>query len=244
MRIRSVTMALMAALLCGTAMAQEIAKRDLMPAVERKAAEEKAGDSAPDLKECGDKYDGLIYADGWVKNRDRGKLVTELADVSPATFAWGDKVTVTLRIRNVGNNPTLIPWATTPSDARVGQDPKDSQIDVMNFSATLAVDGREEDVADGDVALYAYQKRAATLLTLLPGNWATIRFSAAIECKHVWCKELHPGTRASLRIGTHEFLSTFYERKRCDFVKGTFLFRDLESRDIPVNFVVRAEGAH
>ncbi|MBZ5548262.1 MAG: hypothetical protein LAO22_09990 [Acidobacteriia bacterium] len=227
---------------CATA--QLVATKDLtdtasVPTAPPTSAELPSTIGTPDNPEKQDCF--FEVANGVIVRDVPEKLRLEIVGVDPRLVYDGTAMMITVRVKNIGDLPVLVPWQT--NQVEPDTDPKSG--DTSYESATIHLTfGTLEDrkhctYLKGEATLAAAPSNRAQHLELLSGQWADVKFKAAIQCasKETWaCKRFHADEHAQLTAHWWEWLFT-REEKGCGGMRGAYKSRTLESSPLEVVYV-------
>jgi len=224
--------------------AQLVASKDLtdtasVPAEPATSLELPSGISTPDQLEGQDCFFGV--ADGVIVRDVPENLRLEIVDVDPRLVYDGTVMMITVRVKNIGDLPVLLPWQT--NQVQPDSDPKSG--DTSYESATIHLtfgtleDRKHYTYLKGEATLAAAPSNRAQHLELTSGQWADVKFKAVIECasKETWaCKKFHADEHAQLTAHWWEWLFT-REKRGCGGTRGAAKSRTLESSPFEVVYV-------
>ena len=232
MKCSAASVVVVGILACATVtQAQEVAARELVPPPRVNSN----GAVVPERECFIEEYDGTLT------NRDRGNLSVEIVRVDPPTFAWGDSVRVTLRLKNIGDRATQVPWKDDLSSLSTQQDPKHNEHFELAFGTRFHVDNAYTDIGD-DVYLYAADEQPSSFLILLPGEWATLSYAVEVKCKRDYCQQPHASSSPSITVDALQWLETFVDKGgHCHQAAGHFTLRRLESKPLLVKYAQAAK---
>ena len=125
----------------------------------------------------------LSVACGGGDAREKRALRTSLTWLGRSDYMDGDSAEIEVSIANVGDVPIEIPW--TPHLADLQPADERSKFQALNLLVGLFLHwGNGYSTSLGWISLYGGHDQRETMLTLLPGEWARVRGSIAIELIH------------------------------------------------------------
>ena len=190
----------------------------------------------PDQQEC---FFGV--ADGVILRDVPEKLNLEIVSVDPRLVYDGTRLAITVRLKNLGDLPVLVPWQTTQVEPDTDPKTGDTSYESATIHLTFGTlkDRKQYTYLKGEVTFVAVPSNRAQYLELLTGQWVDVKFNAAIECssKETWaCKQFHADEHAQLTAHWWEWLFT-REKKGCGGMRGAYKSRTLESSPLEVVYV-------
>jgi hypothetical protein len=186
----------------------------------------------------------IDHYDGLVKRKHPEKLHLEIVSADTHFANETTEIIVTVRIKNEGHWPVLLPWQTDPVvPAKTGR-PND---EVSHEGGVLGLSlGTQEYRAhgarlEGDVEFEAVPRSLEDHVRLLQGQWVEVRFKALAKC---WlnsadlplCSEFKTDEHARLTAEYSEWLFT-RQGQGCKVVSSSFQARRIKSDPIEIDFV-------
>ncbi|PYX26647.1 MAG: hypothetical protein DMG80_21095 [Acidobacteria bacterium] len=189
---------------------------------------------------CADGNYAIGFRDGAIVRQPQERVQLEIVDIKPHRVSDGTKITVTVRLQNVSDQPILVPWATPPVEPE--NDPKTGTKSWENVSIRLTF-GTHEDRSNtylkGEADLAATPSNRAQHTELLSGQSAEVKFSAIIECysSQSWeCQKLPTTGHAQMTAHWWESLTT-REEEGCSIWKGNYQSRMATSAPFPITYI-------
>jgi hypothetical protein len=184
------------------------------------------------------------HYDGFVKRKHPEKLRLEIVSADTHFANETTEIIVTVRIKNEGHWPVLLPWQTDPVAPSKTGGPND---EVSHEGGLLRLSlGTQEYRAhgaplEGDVEFEAVPRSLEEHVRLLQGQWVEVRFKALAEC---WlnaadpplCSEFKTDEHARLTAEYNEWLFT-QQGQGCKAVSSSAEARRLKSDPIEIDFV-------
>ena len=194
----------------------------------------------PDNPEKQDCFFGMAH--GVIVRDVPEKLHLEIVSADPRLVYDGTAMMITVRLKNVGDLPVLVPWQTNQVEPDIDPKTGDTSYESATIHLTFGTleDRQHYTYLKGEATLAAAPSNRAQHLELLAGQWVDLKFKAALEChsKETWaCKQFHADEHAQLTAHWWEWLFT-REEKGCGGMRGAFKSRTLESTPIEVVYVV------
>jgi hypothetical protein len=224
--------------------AQLVATKDLtdtasVPTAAPTSAELPSVTRRPDNTEEQDCVLGI--RDGVIVQETPEKVHFEIVSVDPRLVYDGTTMTITVRLKNIGNLPILVPWQTNHVEPDTDPNSGDTSYESATILLTFGTleDRRNYSYMKGEATLAAAPSNRAQHLELLSGQWADVKFKATLACasKETWaCKRFHADEHAQLTAHWWEWLFT-HEEKGCSGWRGAYKSRTLESSPLEVVYV-------
>jgi len=180
-------------------------------------------------------------ADGVIVRDVPEKLQLEIVAVDPRLVYDGAAMVVTVRVKNIGDLPVLLPWESNRVEPDIDAKSGDTSYESASIHLTFGTreDRKHYTYLKGEATLTAAPSNRVQHLELLSGQWADVKFKAAVECasKETWaCKQFQADEHAQVTAHWWEWLFTRQE-KGCGGMRGAFKSRTLESSPLEVVYV-------
>jgi hypothetical protein len=193
---------------------QLVATRDLTSSPLKPQSKKGDASHAVGKDDCQDFRVGI--RDGIAKKDIPDELRLDIISVEPKLFYDSSTIVVTVRLKNAGTQPFLVPWDTPP--VKPDTDPKtgiESQ-ETARIGLKLAKDDHLKfRILKTESNLAATPSNRVQHVALRTGEWIDIKFKATIECspEESWaCHTLPPDGQTHLLADWSEELSTHDER--------------------------------
>jgi len=234
---------ILALMMTPNAVAQLVATKDLIsdPVKPSIPTEPAPGTSEGQGRDCfQEHYDGAVVREV------REKLRLEVVSADPRLIYDKAAMVVTVRLKNEGDQPVLVPWQTVHV-----QPSKVAPNDETSYeNATIRVTLRTQEKRGGG----AFLKGGAVLeavpdnydqhVELLPGQWIELRFRALVECLYNtdWgCPAFKADQHGQLVAHWSEWLFT-QKGDGCKAVTGAYTSRKLDSDPLEIVYVSLPSG--
>lgn len=214
---------------CAMCVAQEIAVKDLTAKVAPVRLKEVHG-------RCFSQ--GYHVSDGVVLGGS-GILEVEIVAVEPRPIVEGKAAIVTARVKNVGKGSAEVPWNEDVASVSNSSSSELKSIKREYAELTLRIPyDNGLGVVKGYAALYAIPGEAQQHLSLEPGEWAELRFTAVAECHNGSHCAAKSDPRASLVAEWRQWTS-FEERdaNNCVSQSGSYFVSERISKAYQVDIV-------
>jgi hypothetical protein len=181
------------------------------------------------------------FRDGVIVREPQEKLHLAIVNTEPRLVYAQTPITVTVRLKNVGDHRVLIPWETHQVESDI--DPKTGA--TRYESATIQLefgtlpDRKNNSYLKGEATLVAAPSRREQHVELLSGQWVDIKLKAAIQCdstESLACEPFNADEHAQLTAHWWESLFT-YEEEGCSVWRGAYKSRMLNSSPMEVVYV-------
>jgi len=171
---------------------------------------------------------------GGTKTKD---LEVTIVETSPAKLEIGGDFDSTVRLKNVGAQPVLVPSVTDGERVlRTSADRSEEKYEVGDISFRLMT-GKRRGVAvylDSAGALFADPDDKGSYISLAPGNWLDIKLHARVECGLENCVgNLQPDDKAALTAWWYQRVLT-HRVNGCDETHGSHTVREVDSAPFTV----------
>ncbi len=123
-----------------------------------------------------------------------------LLSVDPSEIQVSGEVIAILRLRNVGHDPALVPWATDPDQIELPDDNGTFDFVEADFAANIVPDGGDARAHAGyvqiPVHLYGAKEVPGSLQEVRPGEYVELAIRLVLDCKTEMhqCQSLEPGS--------------------------------------------------
>ncbi|MBO0911697.1 MAG: hypothetical protein J2P13_07890 [Acidobacteria bacterium] len=183
--------------------------------------------------------DGQV-PDGAPKTKD---LEVTIVETSPAKLEIGGDFDATVRLKNVGTQPVLVPSATDGERVlHPSADGTEEKYEVGDISFRLMT-GKHSGVPvylNSSGALFADPDDKSSYLSLAPGKWLDIKLHARVECGLERCVgDLMPDNQAALTAWWYQRVLT-HRVSGCEETHGSHPVREVDSA--PFTIVVQNPG--
>lgn len=179
-----------------------------------------------------------------VKREHPENLRLEIVSVDTYFANEATEIIVTVRMKNEGHTPVLLPWQTDPVvPAKTGR-PNDEVIWETGYLSLIL--GTQEHRAHGAalkgvVQLEAVPRSEEQHVRLLQGQWVEVRFKALTKCllnaaAPPLCFEIKPDEHARLIARYNEWLYT-RQADACGGVSSEHMARLIDSDPVEIDFV-------
>jgi hypothetical protein len=206
------------------------------------SAQLRATDSAAATNPEDDCFIGHFH--GFVKQRHPEKLGLEIVSADTNFANETTEITATVRIKNEGHWPVLLPWKTDPVVPANTGGPND---EVTSEQASLRLSlGTQEHRAhgaplEGNVQFEAVPRSLEQHVRLLQGQWVEVRFKALAQC---WLNAADPPLCSEFKTDEHARLTAHYfeslstsRGEGCKAVSLWKVARRMKSDPIEIDFV-------
>jgi len=208
------------ALLSKPTFAQQVGALDLTHTKNPESIKPTETTSKTDLKECDSP--SFTIADGEiVEEGEKPKLTLVLLSLSRDTVSPSETIGVQIALHNVGKKPVQIAWSSQPS-ARL----PDHEVGDL----TLWLAGKP---LESNISLWGSDTVPGSLLTISPGEWVRIDFSAIVRCSLTPCDPIQAADSAVAKVSWRQYLST-WKREGCKFTRGAFTRYKVSSNELKV----------
>jgi hypothetical protein len=171
-------------------------------------------------------------------------LQLAIVALSPAQLRIGEEFRVTVRLKNMGLKPILVPSITDGEKViRTSADGTEEKYEVGDVSLRLGTAKRRSMpiFLHSAGALFAHPDDPGSYLSLGHGNWVNIKFKARVECGLEECLgDIEPDPKAVLTGWWYQRVLT-HRVRGCDEDHGSYAIRELSST--PFGIVVRGPSA-
>jgi hypothetical protein len=178
--------------------------------------------------------------DGAIVREVPERVQLELVSVDPPLVYDGTTIIATVRLKNIGDQPILVPWTTPPvepdTDPKTGA--KSWERATIHLTLGIREDRRRSSYLKGEANLTAAPSNRPQQVELLSGQWVDVKFEAAVECysPESWaCQPLPADGHAQLTAHWWESLST-HEEEGCSVWSGHYESRMAESAPFPISY--------
>ena len=165
------------------------------------------------------------------------RLVFTVHQIVPAELHIGDDFTATVRLKNAGASPVLIPWQTDGEQVvRVSKDGKQEIYEVADVAFRLKTGDKKRAAMflQSDGALFAHPDDHASYLALQPGRWIDIKLKGAVVCGLADCvAEAEADDHALLTAWWYQRVLT-HQVDGCHEDHGAYTVRELDSSPYPL----------
>ena len=243
-RSRSLILLLSALGCCSVACAQLIDTKDASY-VSLKAttsAKFEPADSINGVLQEGDCF--IEHYDGFVKRKHPEKLRLEIVKADTHFAADMTEIVVTIRIRNEGSWPALLPWQTDPVvPASTGRANDEVSYEAGSLRLTLGTQENRAQgaILEGKVELQAVPHSYEQHVRLRHGQWVEVQFKAVAKC---WLNAADPPLCSEFKADEHARLTAQYREwlfkhqgEGCKTVSGSDKARDIKSDPVEIDFV-------
>ena len=229
--------------------AQNVGSRDLTAGwqVPSEHVPEPPHDSCPEVKYS--TSDGNVVESGAPSTdsktpprAQREHLEFQIVEISPPQLTIGEAFIATVRLKNVGTDPVLVP-ATTDGNKLTGsasvEEKTEEKYEVADVSFRLATgkDQRTPIFLTSVGALFADPDDRKTYISLASGNWFDLKLKGVVECGAAKCfGALQPDRDGVLTAWWYQRVLT-HSVKGCIVNHGASTVRELDSA--PFRVVVR-----
>jgi hypothetical protein len=221
-----------AGFLCPIAVAQMVASRDIT--IGWRVPSERL--SIP--QSCTNPHSSVIDGDrgpgGATKTKD---LEVTIVEISPAKLEIGGDFDATVRLKNVGTQPVLVPSATDGERVlHTSTDRTEEKYEVGDISFRLMTGkGRGIPVyLNSAGALFADPDDKSSYISLAAGNWLNIKLHARVECGLENCVgDLEPDDKAALTAWWYQRVLT-HRVSGCEETHGSYAIREVDSAPFTV----------
>ena len=228
--------------------AQSVATKDLteiavVPSEQSSRSNTKSQD--PEVADSKQKDCAFGIRDGVIVRETPEKLQLDIVSAEPRLVYDKTAIMVTVRLKNVGDQPVLIPWETSQVESDI--DPKTGATNNESASIHLTFgtlpDRKNYSYLKGEASLVAAPSRREQHIELLSGQWVDVKFKATLQCDSTesWaCKSFHADEHAQLTAHWSEWLFT-HEEDGCSRWRGAYKSRTLNSSPVDVVYVALPE---
>jgi len=221
--------------------AQSVATKDLTEVADVSSKQTKTSDTKQIAANSDEKDCFFGIRDGVIVRDTPEKLQLNIVSSEPRLVYDQTPMTITVRLKNVGDQPVLVPWETHQVEFDIDPETGDTSYESATIHLTF---GNLEDRKDfsylkGEATLVAAPSRREQHIELLSGQWVDVKFKATLECasKESWsCKPFHADEHAQLAAHWWEWLFT-YEEKGCSGWRGAYKSRTLDSSPMELVYV-------
>jgi hypothetical protein len=156
---------------------------------------------------------------------------------SPAKLEIGGDFDSTVRLKNVGTKPVLVPSATDGERVlHTSADRSEEKYEVGDISFRLMT-GKRRGVPfylDSTGALFANPDDKSSYISLPVGNWLDIKLHARVECGLEDCGgDLEPDDKAALTAWWYQRVLT-HRVSGCEETHGSYAVREVDSAPFTV----------
>ncbi|HUK46821.1 MAG TPA: hypothetical protein VLW06_04480 [Terriglobales bacterium] len=171
-------------------------------------------------------------------------LQLTIVEVSPAKLEIGNDFNASVRLKNIGSTPVLLPAAADGERVvRTSADGTEEKYEVGDVSFRLLT-GKERKIPvylNSAGALFADPDDKSSYLSLDPGKWLEMKLHARVECGLENCvAHLQPDSKAVLTAWWYQRILT-HRVNGCTESHGSIKIRELDSN--PFSVVVRNPSA-
>jgi hypothetical protein len=249
-RLKSLLLLATAFSLACHASAQLVATKDLTKSAPTIASTEETQPPSPppgkqNADKCSDNY-AIGTRDGAISKDVPEKVQLEIVNVDPNLVYDGTTIFVTVRLKNVGDQPIFVPWETPP--VKPDTDPKTGTASWESVYLSLTMDTREDrhrsSILKAEANLAATPSDRAQHIPLLPGRWVDVKFRATVECysSESWaCQPLPSAGHAQLTARWSEELST-HQEDGCSVWAGHYKSQTAESPPSQIVYVTSSKS--
>jgi hypothetical protein len=173
----------------------------------------------------------------------KAKLELTIVQVSPAKLEIGNDFTASVRLKNVGDAPILVPATADGEQLRAASNPDtEERYEVGDVSFRL-LSGKAKIAVylDSSGALFANPDDKASYLELAPGKWLDLKTHARVECGLENCvAQIQPDNKAVLTAWWYQRVLV-HRVTGCAETHGSVKVRELDSA--PFSVVVKNPSA-
>ena len=220
-------------LLGGVGLAQQAGFKDLTSVQSRVPAEHVPG---PPLGACPTVkthvQNGALTPALGAEKQDAVEFTID--SVSPLHI--GGNFTATVRLKNIGTQPLLIPWETDGERVtRVSEDGQKESYQATDIALILKSPGQRPAWLDASAVLFAHPEVKASYLEVPPGQWAEIKINGKLACgeEELPCGKIAPEKNATLTAWWYERELT-HQVHDCNEDHGNFVIREMDAKPLPV----------
>jgi hypothetical protein len=168
------------------------------------------------------------------KNKE---LELAIVETSPAKLEIGNDFDATVRLKNIGSTPVLVPSIADGEQVlRATADSTEEKYEVGDISFRLMT-GKKHGIPiylNSAGALFANPDDKASYLELEPGKWLEIKLHARMECGMENCLgEIRPDSKAVLTAWWYQRVLS-HKVNGCEETHGSFTVRELDSAPFTV----------
>ena len=243
---RFVALPVLALVMTPCTLAQLVATKDLTsspakPATPTEAPTTTSPASGEQERDC-----FIDHRDGAVVREVREKIRLEIVSADPRLVYDKAPILVTVRLKNEGDQPVLVPWRTVHVEpVRIGPNYETDyeQATIRVKLGTQEKRGQGTHLKGGAV-LEAVPDKYDQHIQLLPGQWVEVKFSAFVECLYDtdWgCPGFKADQRAQLVAHWDEWLFT-QQGQGCKAVTGAYKSRTIDSDPVGIVYVSSSPG--
>lgn len=188
----------------------------------------------------------LEHRDGAVVSEVREKLRLEIVNAEPRLIYDKDAIAVTVRLKNEGDQPILVPWQTVHVDPFKATSDDETSYENAEIRVTLRTQEKRGAgvFLEGGATLEALPGNYDHHVQLLPGQWVEVKFRAFVEClyKTDWgCPAFKADQHAQLTAHWSEWLFT-QKGEGCKTVTGAYTSRKVDSDSLEIVYVLLPPG--
>jgi hypothetical protein len=162
------------------------------------------------------------------------RLELQIMQVAPPQLTIGDEFIATVRLKNSGSSPVLVP--ATPDGAQLtatakSDESNEEKYEVADVSFRLATDKQHHTpmFLTSAGALFADPDDKNTYITLAPGNWLDVKIKGVVECGAAKCLgPLQPDSDAVLTAWWYQRVLT-HKVSGCEENHGSIDLREIDS---------------
>ncbi|MGH9516985.1 MAG: hypothetical protein ACRD3P_15050 [Terriglobales bacterium] len=164
-------------------------------------------------------------------------LELTIVDTSPAKLEIGNDFNATVRLKNIGTTPVLVPSVADGEQVlRSVANAHEEKYEVADISFRLTT-GMPHSIPiylNTAGALFANPDDKASYLALQPGKWLEIKLHARVECGMENCMgEIQPDSKATLSAWWYQRVLS-HRVTGCEDTHGSFTVRELDSSPFTV----------
>jgi hypothetical protein len=169
---------------CAIASAQEVGSKDLSSSAAPPCTAVTPQKERETPKGCD--HMGVGFVDGWSLAKDKvpRKIKVELLDISTAILRENQELMATVKLRNAGSTPIVLPWSTDFRTSIDGQELDNREWEIGWFEWSLKTKGdRHDDLRGTSQQLYSSPVIPGSTITVQPGEWirAQVSFKVAVR---------------------------------------------------------------
>lgn len=166
------------------------------------------------------------------------ELELKIVEIEPAKLEIGSDFNASLRLKNVGTKPVLVPSiADGERVVRKSADGTEEKYEVGDISFRLLT-GKTNGIPvylESSGALFADPDDKSSYISLQPGNWLVMKLHARVECGLSNCVgEIRPDDKAVLTAWWYQRILS-HKVNGCDEVHGSLKVRELDSEPFTVS---------
>lgn len=164
-------------------------------------------------------------------------LELAIVTISPARLEIGGDFTATLRLKNIGTQPVLVPSVADGEQlASASADATEEKYEVGDVSFRL-LSGKSRRIPtflSSRGALFANPDDHRSYLSLEPGSWLELKLKGTVECGVEECLgEIQPDNKAVLTAWWYQRVLT-HRVNGCNEAHGSSTIREVDSAPLEV----------